>query len=168
MSRLHHTFQEPEICIDDDALHSWMHSELEDAEKLLTAAIASPLNHGHHVLASRALIRVRLGQWDAAIEDAEQVCTILFLHASALIFLYIKSIKTQTSVIGYIAMFVALFGKGKKQEGYRACDIASEHFHSTHVTILLLIKVCILWDGNMSISSSLIFLGDCSVYGRAA
>ena len=52
-----------------------------------------------------------------------------------------KSIKIQPSVIGYIAKSIALVGKGEKHAGYRTCDIAFEHFHSTHVSFLLLFKV---------------------------
>ena len=60
-----------------------------------------------------------------------------------LLLIYIKSMKFEPSVIGYIAKSVALVGKGEKHKAYRACDIAFERFHSTHVTFLLLIKVCI-------------------------
>lgn len=96
----------------------------------------------HHILASRALVRARLQQWDTAIEDAEEVLVALLLHAQTLTSLY-KSVKIQPSIVGYIAKCVSLVGKGNIHEGYRACDIAFEYFHSTHVTILLVIKVCI-------------------------
>ena len=54
-----------------------------------------------------------------------------------------KSIKIHPSLLGYIAKSIALVGKGEKHRGYRACDIAFEHFRSTHISFLLLIKVCI-------------------------
>ena len=98
-------------------------------------------NPSHHALASRALVRARLRQWDAAIADAREVFLAWLSHTLSLI--YIKSIKIQPSVIGYIAMSVALVGNGKKYKAYRTCDIALERFHSTHVTFLLLIKVCV-------------------------
>ncbi|KAF8130831.1 hypothetical protein EV363DRAFT_1334567 [Boletus edulis] len=41
-----------------------------------------------------------------------------------------------------MAKSVAHVGNGDKDKGYRTCDIAFEHFHSSHVTFLLLIKVC--------------------------
>ena len=43
--------------------------------------------------------------------------------------------------MGYIAMNIALVGKGERDAGYRACDIAFEHFRTSHVSFLLLIKV---------------------------
>ncbi|KAN0087882.1 WD40-repeat-containing domain protein [Tylopilus felleus] len=39
---------------------------------------------------------------------------------------------------------VAHVGKGEKDTAYRTCDIAFEHFHSSHVTFLLLIKAIIV------------------------
>ena len=88
MSRLHPTFQEPVIQIDDAALDSWMHDQLENAEALLTAAIPESRNPIHHVLASRALIRARLRQWDAALVDAEEVLVTLFSHTVAHVILH--------------------------------------------------------------------------------
>ena len=141
MSRLHPTFQEPDIRIDDDALHSWKRDQFANAEALLTAAIHESRNPIHYALASRALVRARLREWDAAIADAKEVFVTLLSHALSLI--CIKSIKIQPSVIGYIAKSVALVGNGEKYKAYRTCEIAFERFHSTHVTFLLLTKVCI-------------------------
>ena len=55
--------------------------------------------------------------------------------------IYTKAIKIEPSVIGYITQSVALVSNGERHKGYRACDIAFERFHSSHVTFLLLIKV---------------------------
>ena len=143
LSRLHPTFQGPDIQIDDAALDSWKHDQLENAEALLTAAIPESRNPIPHVLASRALVRARLRRWDAALADAEEVVVALFSHTLTLMLIFTKAIKIQPSVIGYIAKSVALVGNGESQKGYRACDIAFECFHSSHVTFLLLIKVCI-------------------------
>ena len=143
MSRLHPTFQEPDIQIDDAALHSWRHAQLANvAEASLTAAIHESQSPSHHALARRALVRARLRQWDTAIADATEVFLALLSPAATLN--YIKSIKIQPSVIGYIAKSVALVGNGERHKAYRACDIAFERFHSTHVTFLLLIKVRVL------------------------
>ena len=81
MSRLHPTFQEPKIQIDDAAFYSWKHDQLENADALLTAAISESRNPTHDVLASRALVRARLRQWDAALVDAEEVFVPLFLRS---------------------------------------------------------------------------------------
>jgi hypothetical protein len=147
VSRLHPTFQEPDIQIDDAALDSWKHDQLENADALLTAAIPDPRNPNHHVLASRALVRARLRQWDTALVDAEEVLAALFSHLLRLTSVYTKAIKLQPSVMGYIAQSVALVGNGERHKGYRACDIAFERFHSSHVTFLLLIKVGIFQLG---------------------
>ena len=143
LSRLHPTFQGPDIQIDDAALDSWKHDQLENAEALLTAAIPESRNPIHHVLASRALVRARLRQWDAALADAKEVVIALISHTLTLTSFCTKAIKIQPSVIGYIAQSVAFVGKGDRHSSYRACDIAFECFHSSHVTFLLLIKVCI-------------------------
>ena len=141
MSRIHPTFQEPDIQIDVAALHSWKHDQLANTEAILTASIHDSRNPSHHTLACRALVRARLRQWDAAITDATQVFVALLPHALSLI--YIKSIKIEPSVIGYIAKSVALVGNSEKHKAYRSCDITFERFPSTHVTFLLLIKVYI-------------------------
>ena len=143
MSRLHPTFQEPGIQIDDAALDSWKHDQLENADALLTAAIPDSRNPNHHVLAARALVRARLRQWDAALVDAEQVLVALFSHTLTLTLIYTKAIEIRPSVIAHIAKSVALVGNGDRYSGYRACDVAFERFHSSHVSFLLLVKVCI-------------------------
>ncbi|KAF8546186.1 WD40 repeat-like protein, partial [Imleria badia] len=123
---LHPNFQDPDIQIDDAALDSWKHDQLENAEAILTAVIHESQNPSYHVLASRALVRTRLQQWDAALVDAE------------------KAIDIQPSVFAFIAKSIAHVGKGEKHKGYRACDIAFKHFHS-HVAFLLLVKAIIVF-----------------------
>ena len=127
--------------IDDAALNSWKFNQLADAEASLTEAICNTQSPSHHALAGRALVRARLLQWDQAIADATEVSLYLLSHA--LILIQIKSIKIEPSAIGCIAKSMALAGKGEKYKAYRACDVAFERFHSTHVTFLLLVKVCI-------------------------
>ena len=143
VSPLHPTLQEPDIQIDDAALKSWKHNQLESANALLTTTIAKSRNPTHHVLASRALVRARLRLWDAALVDADQVLVALFSYTLTLTSIHTKAIEIGPSVIGYIAKSVALVGNGDRNSGYRACDIAFERFHSSHVSFLLLVKVCI-------------------------
>ncbi|KAF8548526.1 hypothetical protein OG21DRAFT_750343 [Imleria badia] len=107
-------------------LNSRKHDQLANAEKSLTAVLDSQ-NPSRHLLASRALVRARLGLWDEAIGDANE------------------SIEIQPSVLAYIAKSMAHVGKGERYKGYRACDIAFEHSHSTHVTFLLLIKAVVVF-----------------------
>ncbi|KAF8130746.1 hypothetical protein EV363DRAFT_1333630 [Boletus edulis] len=45
----------------------------------------------------------------------------------------------------YPAYPVAHIGKGEMHKGYRTCDIAFEHFHSSHLGFLLLTKAIIVF-----------------------
>lgn len=122
-------------------LDSWKHDQLANAEALLTAAIDESQNSSHHLLASRALVRARLCQWDTALIDAKMVFVALLSHALVLTSIYSKSIKTRPSVIGYVATSIALVGIGEKEKGYQTCDIAFERFQSSHSIFLFLVKV---------------------------
>ena len=121
----------------------WKRDQLENAEASLTASINHSQNPSHHVLASRALVRARLQRWNAALLDAEMVFFILFTRTLTLTLVYTKALEIEPSLIAYIAKSLAHVGNGERDKGYRACDIAFEHFHSSHVTYLLLTKVCI-------------------------
>ena len=83
LSRLHSTFQGPDIRIDEAVLHSWKRHHLANAEVLLTIAIHESWNPSHGALAGRALVRARLRKWDAAIADATEVfvaCSPMHCH----------------------------------------------------------------------------------------
>ena len=69
--------------------------------------------------------------------------------------LYTKALKIEPSLIAYIAKSLAHVGNGERDKGYRACDIAFERFHSSHVTFLLLIKVCMSILGFLILLTSL-------------
>ena len=114
----------------------------------MTGAISGSRNPRHHVLAGRSLVRAHLQQSNKAIDyvnkaidDAEEVFVAWLSHTLILTSSYTKSIAAQPSLLGFIAKSVSLVGKGKRHEAYRACDIAFEH--SSHVSFLLLIKVCV-------------------------
>ncbi|KAF8428478.1 hypothetical protein L210DRAFT_876295, partial [Boletus edulis BED1] len=117
----------PDLQIDDATLLLWKQDQLTNAEELLTVAITTSPNTTHHLLASRALVRAHLREWDTALVDAE------------------KAVKSVPTVIGYIAKSIALVGRGEKSEGYRTCDIAFARSHSSHLTFLLLIKAIIVF-----------------------
>ena len=140
----------------------WKRDHLENAEASLTASINQSQNPSHHLLASRALVRTRLQRWDAALLDAEMVFFTRFTHTLTLTLLYTKALKIEPSLIAYIAKSLAHVGNGERDKGYRACDIAFEHFHSSHVTFLLLVKVCVFVLGSLFCSH---LLGHCCVYG---
>lgn len=141
-SCLYSVLQDAGIQIDDTALYSWKDEQFTNAEALLTTSLYMSQNPSHLVLASRAFVRGRLQQWDAAIDDAEEVLSSLLFHFPMLMLIRIKSIKIQSSVIGYIAKSVALIGKGEKCKGYSVCDTAFEFFPSAHDSFMRLIKVC--------------------------
>ncbi|KAF8546059.1 WD40 repeat-like protein, partial [Imleria badia] len=142
MSPLHTTFQKYDFWIDDAALEQ---DQLAKADALLTEAIHESRDASHDVLAGRAVVRVRLQQWDAALVDAEMVLVALLSHTLALTLIEVKAINVQPSVFGYIAKSMALVGKGEKHKGYQACDMAFERFHSSHGTFILLIKAIIVF-----------------------
>ena len=134
-------FQELDIHIDGAALDLWKDDKLEHADALLTAAITTPRNPTHHALANRALIRTRLRNWDAALVDAQKVLVALRSYTPILTLVYTKAIQIQPSVIAFIAKSLAHVGNGERNKAYRSCDIAFQHFHSSHVGFLLLAKV---------------------------
>ena len=142
LSSLRHTFQEPDIQIDNATFESWKQEQLANTDSLLTTAITKSQDPTHQVLASRALVRARLQQWDAALVDAEMVIVSL-LHTLTLMPIYTKAIKYQPSVVAYIAKSIAHIGMGERDKGYQACDIAFERFHSAHGNFIRLIKVSI-------------------------
>ena len=69
-------YKDPDICIENAALDAWKNGQLTDAETLLTAAIPRSTGTAHYVLASRALVRACMRQWDAALVDAEEVTSL--------------------------------------------------------------------------------------------
>ena len=140
LSRLHSTFQEPDIHVNHATLDAWQHDQLENAEALLTTAINEDASH--HLLAARALLRARLREWDAALVDAKMVLLAWLSYAQSLTLIHYKAIDIQPSIIAYIAKSAAHVGKGERDAAYRACDIAFAYSYSSHATLLLFIKVC--------------------------
>ena len=136
--------QLPFFDITDAALDSWRQGRLADTETSLTGTITNSRDQRHHVLANRALVRARLGLWNLAIEDAENVGLRSLSHMLLFILNYYKSIEIHPSVNAYIAQSIALIGGGKKAEGCRMYDLAFRHYHTIDVDLILLIKVCIL------------------------
>ena len=140
---------------------------MEKVDALLTAALPTSRDPSHDTLASRALVRARLRQWDAAIADANEVSSSFLSLTLMLTLIFTKSIKIQPSTIAYIAKSIAHVGKGERHKGYRACDIAFEHSHSSHVSFLLLVKVCIPCTLTLS-HVYLYHIGYHCIYGRRA
>ncbi|KAF8127952.1 hypothetical protein EV363DRAFT_1400840 [Boletus edulis] len=70
---------------------------------------------------------------------------VALLSPLTLTSIHVKAIDIQPSIIAFMAKSVAHVGNGDKDKGYRTCDIAFEHFHSSHVTFLHLIKAIIVF-----------------------
>ena len=136
------------------ALDSWKQGRLADTETSLTQTITNSRNQSHHALANRALVRVRLGHWGLAIEDAENVGPRSLSHTLMFTLGCYKSIKINPSVNGYIAQSLALIGAGKKAEGCRVYDLAFKHYHPIDVDLIHLIKVCILRSAELGFPSA--------------
>ena len=113
LSHLHPTFKEPVSEIDDTALNSWKLNQLADADASLTEAIRNSRSPSHHALASRALVRARLLQWDQAISDAAEVS----LHLSqALMLIRISLSKLNHLSLATSQRVLRLLERGKNRK----------------------------------------------------
>ena len=63
----------PLMQVSDAALKSWMLGTPTETETILSEEIAQCSDPNHYALVARSLIRARLREWKAAIEDAEMV-----------------------------------------------------------------------------------------------
>ena len=79
LSHLHLVHKEPDIHIENAALEAWENVQLVNAEALLSTTVSTSKDTAH-ILATRALVRARLQQWDAALVDAEKVHVALLSH----------------------------------------------------------------------------------------
>ncbi|KIO10639.1 hypothetical protein M404DRAFT_870046 [Pisolithus tinctorius Marx 270] len=89
--------QLPLVQVNHETLKSWTREDLTNTEMLLSEELRSAPSPSHCVLASRALIRVRLKHLALAMEDVKQ------------------SLQVQPSPIGHIAMAVTLLCQGDRK-----------------------------------------------------
>ncbi|KAF8441695.1 hypothetical protein L210DRAFT_2086620 [Boletus edulis BED1] len=80
-----------------------------------------------------------------ALIDATMVLLVLFAHNLTLAPIYTKAISILPTLVGFVAKSVPHISKGERHKGYRICDIAFEHFHSSHLRFLLLTKAIIVF-----------------------
>ncbi|KAF8124945.1 hypothetical protein EV363DRAFT_1177388 [Boletus edulis] len=73
------------------------------------------------------------------------VLLVLFAHNLTLAPIYTKAISILPTLVGFVAKSVPHISKGERHKGYRICDIAFEHFHSSHLRFLLLTKAIIVF-----------------------
>jgi hypothetical protein len=134
MALLHLSRPAYELCIQGD----W-----KEAETVITEEMTHSSNRSNNSLASRALVRARLQDWNGAYDDAQQVRFCCVLHM--LVFSRVKSLKVQLSVDGYIAKAIALVGQGESQAGIRAFDLTFLHCSLKEIPFLFLIRVRALY-----------------------
>ncbi|KAI5981892.1 hypothetical protein F5J12DRAFT_916980 [Pisolithus orientalis] len=123
-----HASQLPLVQMSDETLKSWTQVNLTNIEAPLSEEIASASSPSHHVLANRALIRVRLNHPALAIEDAKE------------------SLRVQSSPIGHIAMAVALPGQGDRGGALRTFDPAFHDCEPRDNRFLLLLKSILVFE----------------------
>ncbi|KAG9310375.1 hypothetical protein JVU11DRAFT_9509 [Chiua virens] len=114
--------------IDDAAHEAWKEDKLHDTEEILSRYIFRHTDSDYYAFASRALVRARLHNWDAALRDAE------------------TSIDIQPSVIAHVAKGFALFGKGKYKFAVEAFKIAFQQCDVDDRDIVSLIKFIVLFE----------------------
>ncbi|KAI5982354.1 hypothetical protein EDC04DRAFT_1833915 [Pisolithus marmoratus] len=113
------------------ALKSWTQGNPMNTEMLLSEEIRSISSPSHYVLASRALIRVRLNHVALAIEDANQ------------------SLQVQPSPIGHIAMAVALLGESDRDGALCTFDLAFLDCDPHDIKFNLLLKSILMFECGM-------------------
>ncbi|KAF8451913.1 hypothetical protein L210DRAFT_3638521 [Boletus edulis BED1] len=145
IGRIWMAFIEPDIQSNDAALLSWKNNQLENTDALLTTMISQVHSPSHYALASRAVIRARLQSGMQPSKTPKWYLLLCCPNTPALTSIHVKAIDIQPSIIAFMAKSVAHVGNGDKDKGYRTCDIAFAHFHSSHGTFLLLIKAIIVF-----------------------
>ena len=97
------------------------------------------------MFANRALIRARLGHWDAALRDAETVGIVFIFHdAPMIILLHGQSIEIQPSVTAHVAKGFALFGQQKYTSAVHAFNLALRDCDARDKGFVSLVKVSCL------------------------
>ncbi|KAG8214193.1 hypothetical protein J3R82DRAFT_10984 [Butyriboletus roseoflavus] len=131
--------------VNSTAFSPWIRDELIETEALLTDEITMATKDSHHALANRALIRAHRQDCRAAIDDAKNVNLFQFFCVAVLTRVYSKSIRTQPSVMGYIALAIAHIRSCERDAGFKALDFAFKQCYPSDLDFLLLIKAIILY-----------------------
>lgn len=114
---------------------------MADAEEILSRQLTRRAGSDHSTFAHRALIRVRLYQWDVALRDAETVSIVFFLHALKVILLHGQSIEIQPSVTAHVAKGLALFGQDEHALATQAFHVALRECDVSDKVIVSFVKV---------------------------
>ena len=121
---------------DNTSLDVWRQGDLTSALAIFSQATPGA---DHHRLANLAIIRSRLKQWELAERDARAVCLII---ASCIYsdFLSLKSIKVQPTILGHVAVSIALGGQGQLSAAKHEFNQVFLRDESKNNCLLLLIK----------------------------
>ncbi|KIK15521.1 hypothetical protein PISMIDRAFT_16481 [Pisolithus microcarpus 441] len=117
-----------------------------DTEMLLSKKIGSTPRPSHYLLAYRAMVRARLKYVALAIEDSEEVDVPFRYPSHMLTYKRLKSLRVQSSPIGYIAMAVALLGEGDREGALRTFDFAFHDCELDDIRIILLLKSILVFE----------------------
>ncbi|KAI9457059.1 hypothetical protein HD554DRAFT_2303563 [Boletus coccyginus] len=135
------TFSLPLMSISNGAVKPWLHGFLDVAEGVLSKEIENPaFVPNHDIFANRALIRGRLRNGNAALEDAE------------------KSLLVQTSAIGHVAKTIAFIQQGEyglaKQEIPKVLDSRRPESdeHAFLLEVIQSILFCLSGEYNNEVS----------------
>ncbi|KAH7912612.1 hypothetical protein BJ138DRAFT_1147861 [Hygrophoropsis aurantiaca] len=121
--------QYPLLEISAQTCNAWRREDFKKAEETLSEVIADGAKD-QNAFANRALVRARALRWDAALEDAQMSINIL------------------PSVIGYVALSIALSGQGNGEGAMQALDLGFIDCNGdiNTVRLLLLVKSIIVFN----------------------
>jgi hypothetical protein len=130
-----------------DDFKKWMRDSSVDADTLISDLDPSNSSSDtHHVLAHNALLNVHSEIWSSAYEDANKVNFHSLIRVRMFTYPHVKSIVTRPSAMGYITKALAQIGKGEPEKAMRVFDLAFGNCNPIESNLLLLIKVCDLWQ----------------------
>ncbi|KAH7903553.1 hypothetical protein BJ138DRAFT_1131315 [Hygrophoropsis aurantiaca] len=120
---------QPLLEIDAQTYVAWKGEYFSNAEWILSKVIGARVND-HGAFAIRALVRARRLQWNAALEDAQMSINIL------------------PTVIGYVALSIALSGQSNCEDAMHGLDLGFIDGNGDVDTIrlLLLLKAIIVFN----------------------
>ena len=137
------------IYADNTSLDVWRQGDLTSALESFSQATPGP---DHHRLANLAIVRSRLKQWELAERDARAVLLVITscIHSD---FLSMKSIQVQPTILGHIAVSIALGGQGQLSTAKHEFNQVFLRDEPKNNCLLLLIKV-----PYVSVSSTLLLM----------
>jgi hypothetical protein len=135
------------LCPGIGDFNQWLRDSSVNADTLISDLDSLDSSSDiHHVLAHNALLKVRSDIWSSAYEDADMVIFHSLISVPMSIHPHVKSIVIRPSAMGYIAKALAQIGKGEPENAMQVFDLAFGNCNPIESNLLLLIKVCDLWQ----------------------